>query len=253
VSQAGLALATGRIADAGALVPAALAVGELPIPVQAIPAHRLQWYTLCELTGSFTEIDVAIRGAIAAYPARRVFRCIEAHLNATLGQMEPARTALNRLAANDFAFLPFDQEWLYGMSLLAETAVALDDKDAAMVLHRLLLPWASLNATDPPETMRGAISRYLGLLATTLEQWKVAEGHYQRAVAMNRDMGARPWLAHTQSDYARMLLRRDAPGDRAHAGELLSAACSTFGELGMTTHAASASELERRNIVRHQA
>jgi hypothetical protein len=46
-----------------------------------------------------------------------------------------------------------------------------------------------------------------------------AETHYRQAIAMNTEMGARPWLAHTQKDYARLPLRRNAAGDRAHAHE----------------------------------
>jgi hypothetical protein len=56
-------------------------------------------------------------------------------------------------------------------------------------------------------------------------------------------MGARPWLAHTQSDYARMLLERDGSGDRKRAQELLEAALPIYRELGMASHTASATTL----------
>ena len=56
-------------------------------------------------------------------------------------------------------------------------------------------------------------------------------------------MGARPWLAHTQHDYARMLLARDAPGDRERAELLLSEALATYRELGMPKASASALRL----------
>jgi hypothetical protein len=181
---------------------------------------------------------------IATYPARQVFRCIEAHLDAALGRLKSAQHALDQLAKDDFAFLPFDQEWLYSMSLLVETAVAVRDTRSAAALYRLLAPWASLNAADPPETMRGSMSRYLGLLAMTLEHPEHAETHYQHAIVMNTDMGAHPWLAHTQHDYARMLLHRNASGDREHARQLLSAASSTFNELGMETWAQRTSCVE---------
>jgi hypothetical protein len=46
-------------------------------------------------------------------------------------------------------------------------------------------------------------------------------------------MGARPWVAHTQEDYARMLLDRARPGDRERARDLLEAAVATYQELGM--------------------
>jgi hypothetical protein len=50
---------------------------------------------------------------------------------------------------------------------------------------------------------------------------------------MNSRIGARPWLAHTQEDYARMLLERDEPGDRGRANELLESCLSTCHELGI--------------------
>jgi tetratricopeptide (TPR) repeat protein len=53
------------------------------------------------------------------------------------------------------------------------------------------------------------------------------------------EAGARPWLAHTQDDYARMLLARAGPGDRERAQELLDAALATYRELGMETARAS--------------
>ena len=50
---------------------------------------------------------------------------------------------------------------------------------------------------------------------------------------MNARMDARPWLAHTQEQYAAMLLARHLPGDRDKAAALLDAALTTARELGM--------------------
>ena len=63
---------------------------------------------------------------------------------------------------------------------------------------------------------------------------------------MNERMGARPWLAHTQEDYARMLLERGRPGDSEKARELLTEALTTYRELGMDAFAAKASTSRRR-------
>src|SRR3970040_1004060 len=46
-------------------------------------------------------------------------------------------------------------------------------------------------------------------------------------------MGAQPWVARTQHDYAGMLLRRDKPGDREKALALLTEALDTAQERGM--------------------
>ena len=127
--------------------------------------------------------------------------------------------------------------------LLTETCVVLGDADSAPVLYRLLLPWAALNAADHPEGIRGSVSRYLGLLATAMTHWGDAESHFEDALAMNARMGARPWLAHTQHDYAQMLRERGAATDRGRAGELLESAIATYRELGMDAYAAQASAL----------
>jgi tetratricopeptide (TPR) repeat protein len=137
------------------------------------------------------------------------------------------------LARDGFSGLPFDQEWLYGMSLLAEACHLLGDSASATTLYRLLLPWAAFSAADHPEGFRGSVSRYLGLLATTSQRWKEAERHFEEALEANAEMGARPWLAYTEHDYARMLHARNGRGDRERADALLDAARTTYRDLGM--------------------
>jgi hypothetical protein len=46
-------------------------------------------------------------------------------------------------------------------------------------------------------------------------------------------MGARPWLARAQDDYAQMLLGRGETGDAEKAGVLLDSARAIYRELGM--------------------
>jgi len=92
-----------------------------------------------------------------------------------------------------------------------------------------------------PEGFRGSVSRYLGSLATVTKRWEKAERHFEEAVEMNRRMGARPWLAHTQHDYARMLVARGWPGDGERAQALIDQALATYRKLGMESHTASAS------------
>jgi hypothetical protein len=86
--------------------------------------------------------------------------------------------------------------------------------------------------------MRGSISRHLGLLSALLERMDQASAHYEAALSMNAKMGARPWLAHTQADYAQTLIARRAAGDSKRANQLRAAARATYRELGMNIHAA---------------
>ena len=232
-SESLLALAAGRLAEAEDLLRRILPLGEASVPDAAISHDRLQRWLLADLRGGLEHVEPGIREIVDAYPARPVFPCVLVHLHARLGRVDEARWAFDELSAHRGAALPFDQEWLFGMSLLSETCVLLRDTTAAPVLYELLSPWHALNAADPPESFGGSVSRYLGLLAGLLGRHDDAAQHFEEALAMNERMGARPWLAYTQSDYARLLRERDAPGDRERADLLAAAARKTFAELGM--------------------
>ena len=163
-----------------------------------------------------------------------------------LSRESEAREAFEDLAVNDFADLPQDEEWLYSLSLLAEVAEFLRDARRAATLYELLLPHSGLNAVNAPIVSTGAVARPLGVLAATMNQWGEAARHFDSALAINSKMGARPWVAHTQHDYARMLSSRDEPGDLQEARELLSQALANYHELGMEMYAARASVLAEK-------
>lgn len=242
-ARAMLALAAGRLSEGKALAERALSLGERALPAGAIPVYHIQRYTLCDFRGSAEEVEPAIRNLITEHPARPVFRCVLAHLHARLGRLSEAKRELDDLAEADFSALPFDQEWLFGMSLLAETSALLGDTESAYVLYELLAPWAALNVADQAEGIRGSLSRYLGMLAATTKRWEQGERRFQDAIAMNTRMGARPWLAHTQYDFAQMLHARDGRGDRERAHALLDAAVATYRELGMESYAVKTAAL----------
>jgi hypothetical protein len=76
-----------------------------------------------------------------------------------------------------------------------------------------------------------------------MEPWSDAARHFDDALATNERIGARPWLAHTQLDYAHMLVGRDAHDDRERVQGLLEKALAAYRELGMEIYAATAAAL----------
>ena len=233
-SEALVALGTGRLDEAERVMPVALELGERALPDGAIPHYVMQRYTLALFRGGVEGVEPAIHQLVADYPARPVFRCALAHLHAWLGRGEEAGVRLEALAPGGFAVVPFDQEWLYATTLLAETVAMLGNAESAAVLYDRLLPWRHLNAVDPAEGFMGSVSRYLGRLAAVVGRADEAVQHFEDALEMNERMGARPWLAFTQDDYARLLLSRNGPGDQERAEQLRAAAATTYAELGMT-------------------
>ncbi len=123
--------------------------------------------------------------------------------------------------------------------MLAETSALLGEAASAAVLYQLLHPYAALNVSDHPEGIRGSVSRYLGLLASTTERWSEAAEHFEDAMERNERMGLRPWLARTQEDFALMLRARGEAGEQERVGQLEAAAFATYAELGMTSHRAA--------------
>ncbi len=75
--------------------------------------------------------------------------------------------------------------------------------------------------------------RALALIADFIGNGDEAFPHIERALEYCRGVGFRPELAWTCSDYAEMLLERNAPGDREKATELQDEAIAIAQELGM--------------------
>ena len=152
-----------------------------------------------------------------------------------LGDLAGARAVFDDLAVGDFAAIPRDGRWATCLAYLAEVCAAVDDQVRASVLYRLLLPWAGRNIVMGGGTgCWGSSDRFLGLLATVKGNWLDAERHFTSALAMNQQSDALAHLAHTDFDFARMLLRRGYPGDMARASAHLIEAEKRCISLGMT-------------------
>ncbi len=82
------------------------------------------------------------------------------------------------------------------------------------------------------------LPRVLGLVAVMRKEWEQAEEHYQHALRIGATMGARPELARTYYDYARlMMLRKDRGLDYKRVIEYLESANTMLHELNMLPHA----------------
>ena len=226
------ALFRGEFERAERLAERALSSGEARRS-DADCSYRLAMFLMRREQGRLDEIEALIRDAVDAYPGYRSFRCFIPLLELELGRAAEARRAFDALGQGAFAALPRDSEWLFCLCLLAEVAAGLDDRGAAEVLYGLLAPYSGVNAMAAGEVMVGPVARFLGILAAAVGRPGAAAGHFEDALAIEARMAARPWLAHTQEAYARMLRDRAGPGDDARARELLAACRATYRELGI--------------------
>jgi DNA-binding SARP family transcriptional activator/tetratricopeptide (TPR) repeat protein len=248
LSQTARALFAGRFHDAEALIERNrdLGRGAQTPDVTFFGSQILQLFVLRREQGRLEEVKPDLERFVDDYPGLIVYQCALAALHCEAGRHEDARRAFDAVAIDDFDNLPSQQEWFFAAGLLAEVCAYLEDRRRAVPLYELLFPYACSNQLNYVEVCCGSTSRYLGLLATTMSRWHDAERHFQAAIEMDRRTGGQPWLAHTQSDYARMLLARGRPGDRERARDLTASARATNDRLGMHTHAARASALGER-------
>ena len=188
---------------------------------------------LLELQGRAYELWPVIERLAVAFPRVPMWRAAGGVYRLSAGDRDGARKDLDFLAANDFRDIPRDLAWSYIMARICDLLIAFDDAPRAAVAYDLLRPHGDRCASVGIAACRGSLSRPLGLLATLLGRYDDAERHFEKALEMNARIRARVWVAHTQHDYARMLVARDRPGDRERATALAAEALAAAREIGM--------------------
>jgi DNA-binding CsgD family transcriptional regulator len=149
---------------------------------------------------------------------------------AELGMEAEARRELDRLAEDGLDRIR-ESLWLASAVYLADACGLLGDERVAGILYPALEQSAGANVqVGHLVACYGAADRYLGVLAATLGEWERAERHFEAALALNRALGARTWLAHTAFEYARMLV---SCGRRDQAGVWLGEALALATAIGL--------------------
>jgi tetratricopeptide (TPR) repeat protein len=224
----------GRFDDCERLAYEALAIGQTLEIENAAGVFGVQMFTLRREQGRLREIEPLLRHFVQTPEGAHAWLPGLALIYSELGRTTEARAVFEQPAASDFAGIPRDSNRPVCLSYLADVCTFLGDITRALTLYELMSPYKGINILIASgSACYGSASRYLGALATTMRRWDQAERHFEDALAMNSAMGAHPWLAHTQYQYATMLLSRDQPGDSVKASALLKEALATARELGM--------------------
>jgi tetratricopeptide (TPR) repeat protein len=231
------ALLEGRFTEAEQLALQALTLGQRLKSESAEGIFGMQMFILRREQGRLHEVAPIVEMFVQQHSGSS-FKPGLALMYAELGLMDKARTVFEELAVNEFGAIQQDALWAASITFLVEVCAMLGDRDRAEVLYRLLSPYATYAVVAGEWASLGAGSRFLGQLAATMSRWHQAESHFDQALAMNARMGAKPWLAHTQYQYAHMLLARSAgaggaAGDIQRVRTLLDEAAKISQQLGM--------------------
>jgi tetratricopeptide (TPR) repeat protein/transcriptional regulator with XRE-family HTH domain len=208
----------------------------------------IHMFTIRREQGRIHEIAPLLKRVVANNPVSSTWRPGLALMYATLGMQAECKSIFEILAADGFITLPQDSLWVATLAYLSEVCAFLGDRGRAARLYELLLPYDGRTVVVGGATAcYGAVSRFLGTLAATCRDWKAGRRHFENALALDERIQAWPWLAHSQAEYARMLLRQGREQDRPQAEALLAEALRTAQRLGMAYLAHKVGELQMQH------
>jgi tetratricopeptide (TPR) repeat protein len=240
------ALMEGRAEDAQRLidegVQLAWSLQDSTVPILA----GAQLFSLRRAQGRLGELEDAVRQFADSLPAMPAWRCALAVLYLDDGREGEARRELEHLAARGFGDVPRDNVWMLTMALLAELCEGLQDGERAAQVGALLEPFAQRNVVSPEGIFGGPVTRYLALCSAARGDWDAAREHMRTARAAAERLSLGPMLALLALDEARILARRNAPGDAEAACRLLAEARERSGALGVPVLGPKLERVERQ-------
>jgi tetratricopeptide (TPR) repeat protein len=167
---------------------------------------------------------------LAVQAVQSAFRSDLPLIYAEMGRTDDAHHELEALAAERFAAVASDMNWLASMVELGQGAARLGARERAGELYELLLPYRARTVLVGRAALcLGPVELHLGVLATALGRFADAERHLDAAARWAQAAGARPWTAWTKVHRAELLAAR---GETGAAAALAAEAGSEAQALG---------------------
>jgi DNA-binding CsgD family transcriptional regulator/Flp pilus assembly protein TadD len=229
---AALALCFGRLAEADAAAHRSHEWSRLLTGRDASGVYGIQMFGIRREQGRLAELAAVLRLVAQDEPPGDAWRPGLAALLAELGMEDEARRELDHVRREGFDALRASL-WVASLTYLADACAAVGDAELAALVYPELAPLAGGNVViGHGVACYGAADRYLGLLAATLGDHDRAIEHFERALTVNRRMGATTWVAHTLYAYGRTLRMRGRSEDAEQASALLSEAATLAERIG---------------------
>jgi DNA-binding SARP family transcriptional activator/tetratricopeptide (TPR) repeat protein len=202
------ALLAGHLATAERLAAEALSGGMRAEGVTAPQYYSIQLLAIRSEQGRLAELEAPARDLMSSNPHRPAWRAAVGRLLCESDRLDEARELIAPLAAERFASVPVDGDWMTTMILLSDVAVAVGDREWSALLYEQLSPYSgNVAVIGIAAVCLGAVSRYLGRLAHVMGDPDSARIHLERARTANGSLQASVQVAHTQLDLAALLDR----------------------------------------------
>ena len=240
-----VALFRGRADEAEALAFEGLRLGERYEDSNVRQAFGSLLLAVRLEQGRGEELEPALRGLLARWPAMPIWSVVLGWLLASRGERQEASALLRRVAADGFAGVADDHLWNATVSTAALLCGTVGDARIARSLYAKLSPCQGLVVTGPLGP-NGPFDWYLGRLARVFGDRDAAEAHLDRAVALADAMGSPLYAGRARCELAQALLDADAPGAGERARALLSETLSALAPCDLPALAAEARGLGDR-------
>ena len=237
-----IALADGRLEEAEVMASRSYEAGQLLTGRDASGTYGVQMFSLRREQGRLAELAPVLRILTARDRGHGPWRPGLVALLVELGMETEARRELAQMI--DEGLDQFRELlWLASLTYIADACAVLGDEATAALVYHELEPLAGTNVMiGQLVAYYGPVDRYLGMLATTLGDWGRAEKHFEHAMARCRQMKTSTWLAHTEYEYARLLIARGSREPQELAA-LLGEAARLAYQIGLTALHARIEEL----------
>jgi tetratricopeptide (TPR) repeat protein len=215
-----LLMVRGELEAAEARAEESLSLGTECGQPDALAIYGAQLLIIRFHQGRLGEFQAMLAALTETNPGLPSFRDLLAVAYCELGRTDEADALFDIDASVGFTSIADDPLWATRVAINAELCHELRRADAAPALYAMLAPFAGQTASSAAANF-GAVTRYLGMLATLQGRYDEAEAHFAEAAVKHEHMGAPIWLALTRLNWASMLLERRAEGDIGRAKGLL--------------------------------
>jgi DNA-binding CsgD family transcriptional regulator len=236
----------GRFAEARETAQRGRLLAERMGDVSMISQHYAFHAQLAMLRGDPTELLPGTVEYMQVAPPIPLIRASRTLVHAVEGDLDRARTEF--AAVRDLpARMPLGPRWFGTVGQIGLGAILVGDAEVARTCHRLLQPCAQWCAGDGggSPVASGSVDIPLGQLAITFGDLPDAAAHFERGIAVDDDLGARPFAALGRLGLAECLLGVDL----RRALSLAAEAADEFERLDMPGPLARAEAVRDRASV----
>ncbi len=231
--RANRALIRGRFDEVEELAAEVIELGMLAQSPGALHYSAVELIVLRWEQGRMDEVEQALR-EIYDRTEIPMWRAALAVLAVECGDLATAQAELAAMVDGKSMSMPFDANWLAGMTFLSLACVDTRDIERAAVLYEALEPYRGrIAVAGAGAACIGPVSHILGILAWVTGNRDTAVALLEEGAEQSRAAGSEPWLARANLRLGMVLAELGSDADTARSEQLFGEARSTAERLGL--------------------